>query len=58
MYTVIATIVFLIVLQPSGSTMPDPMLEITVVVLSVTAFLIAFGPTRRWMGREVRGARR
>ena len=52
-YAVIATIVFLIVLQPSGSTMPDPMLEITVVVLSVTAFLIAFGPTRRWMGREV-----
>jgi hypothetical protein len=53
LYAVLATVVFLVVLQPSGSTMPDPMLEITVVVLSVAALLIACGPTRRWMQREI-----
>jgi alpha-1,6-mannosyltransferase len=53
LYAVIATIVFLVVLQPSGSTMPDPILEITVVVLSVAAFVIACRPTRRWIQREV-----
>jgi alpha-1,6-mannosyltransferase len=53
LYAVIATVVFLVVLQPSGSTMPDPMLEIAVVLLAGIAFAIGCGPVRRRIQREV-----
>jgi hypothetical protein len=53
LYAAFATMVFLVVLQPSGSTVPDPMLEVTVVVLAVAAFILACGPARLWIRREL-----
>jgi hypothetical protein len=52
-YAVFASIVFLLVLQPSGSTMPDQMLVIAVVLLSGVALAIACGPIRRGIQREL-----
>jgi hypothetical protein len=52
LYAVIATLVFLLVLQPSGSTMPDPMLEIAVFLLAGVAFALGYGPLRRWLRNE------
>jgi hypothetical protein len=52
LFAVIATIVFLIVLQPSGSTMPDLMLMITVVLLTGVAVAIWCRPVRRSIENE------
>ena len=48
-YAVLASLAFLIVLEPSGSAMPDLMLMIILVVLAAAAFAVGFGPTRRWI---------
>lgn len=52
-YAILASLVFLVVLQPSGSTMPDVMLMIAVVVLTGVAFAIGCGPVRRWFQNEL-----
>src|SRR6202035_1619547 len=48
-YAVFASLAFLIVLEPSGSAMPDLMLMIILVALAAVAFALAFAPARRWI---------
>jgi alpha-1,6-mannosyltransferase len=48
-YAVVSSVILLAVLEPSGSTMPDLMLMITVVVLLGIAFAVSYRPVRRWI---------
>ena len=52
-YAIIASVVLSIVVQPSGSSMPDVVLMAAVVVLSVLALAIAWRPVRRWIRSDL-----
>ena len=52
-YAVFASVVLTIVVQPSGSSMPDVVLMLAVVTLAVPLFAIAWEPVRDWIRSDL-----
>ena len=52
-FAIFASVVLSIVVQPSGSSMPDVVLMAAVVVLTVVAIAIAWRPVRAWIRRDL-----
>jgi alpha-1,6-mannosyltransferase len=52
-FAIFASLVLSIVVQPSGSSMPDFVLMAAVVVLTVVAIAIAWKPVRAWIRRDL-----
>jgi alpha-1,6-mannosyltransferase len=52
-FAIFASLVLSIVVQPSGSSMPDVVLMLAVVVLTVLAIAIAWRPVRRWIRTDL-----
>ena len=55
-FAIFASVVLLLVVQPSGSAMPDVVLMCVVVVLSAVALAIAWRPVRRWIRHDLAAA--
>jgi len=55
-YAIIASVVLAIVVQPSGSSMPDVVLMLTVTLLAALAIAIAWRPVRQWIRNDLRAA--
>jgi hypothetical protein len=52
-FAIFASVILSIVVQPSGSSMPDVVLMAAVVVLTVVAIAIAWRPVRAWIHRDL-----
>ncbi|MDQ1449887.1 MAG: hypothetical protein QOC79_2858 [Actinomycetota bacterium] len=52
-FAIFASVVLSIVVQPSGSSMPDVVLMAAVVTLTVVAIAIAWKPVRAWIRRDL-----
>jgi hypothetical protein len=52
-YAIFASVVLSIMVQPSGSSMPDVVLMSAVVVLTVLAIAIAWRPVRAWIRTDL-----
>jgi hypothetical protein len=52
-FAIFASVVLSIVVQPSGSSMPDVVLMAAVVVLTVLAIAIAWRPVRSWIRSDL-----
>jgi hypothetical protein len=52
-FAIFASVVLSIVVQPSGSSMPDVVLMAAVVVLSLLAIAIAWRPVRAWIRTDL-----
>lgn len=52
-FAIFASVVLSIVVQPSGSSMPDVVLMSAVVVLTVVAIAIAWRPVRSWIRSDL-----
>jgi alpha-1,6-mannosyltransferase len=55
-YAIFASVVLAIMVQPSGSSMPDVVLMAAVVALTATAIAIAWRPARAWIRSDLAGA--
>jgi len=55
-FAIIASVVLSIMVQPSGSSMPDVVLMSAVVVLGGLAIAIAWRPVRVWIRGDLAGA--
>jgi hypothetical protein len=55
-YAIIASVVLSVMVQPSGSSMPDVVLMAAVVVLAGLAIAIAWRPVRTWIRSDLAGA--
>ena len=55
-YAIFASVVLLLVVQPSGSAMPDLVLMAAVVALTGLALVIGWRPVRRWVRQDVAAA--
>jgi hypothetical protein len=55
-FAIFASLVLAVVVQPSGSSMPDVVLMAAVVVLTVLAIAIAWRPVRAWIRSDLAGA--
>ena len=56
-FAIFASVVLSIVVQPSGSSMPDVVLMAAVVVLTVLAIAIAWRPVAAWIRSDLADAR-
>jgi hypothetical protein len=52
-FAIFASVVLALVVQPSGSSMPDVILMLAVVVLSLFAIAIAWRPVRAWIRTDL-----
>jgi len=55
-FAIFASVVLTIVLEPSGSAMPDAVLMVAVIVLAAVALAIALPPVRRWIRYDLAAA--
>jgi hypothetical protein len=55
-FAIFSSVVLSIMVQPSGSSMPDVVLMAAVVVLTVLAIAIAWRPVRAWIRGDLAGA--